>query len=288
MKILGDYHIHTDNSDGKATVEQMVHAAKSAGLTEVAITDHGHGRWFRGIKPKHYPMVKALVEKCGEENDIKTLFGVEANITGTAGQIDFCCEEEYNNLDILLCGVHRFVKPANILSFFTFFIPNWFCSIIRFFPKSLIAKNTEVVKRALSKNNVDVFVHPNRYFKINVVEVAKVCAERGILIELNSKKISFRPIDFERMLAVGAKFIINSDAHTPRRVGVTAKVEDFLKLCDYKEDDVINLKGTFKRRDPNLSGIQIEKIEDQKDKDDIYPKSKKRNRREQKQKKHGK
>jgi len=279
MKITGDYHTHTDNSDGKATVEQMVHAAKSAGLKEVAITDHGHSRWFGSIKPKHYPMVKALVEKCGEENGISALFGVEANIMGTAGQIDFCCEEEYHNVDIVLCGIHRFVKAANLLSFFTFFVPNWICGITRCFPKWLVQKNTEAVKRALSENNVDVYVHPNRYFRVDVLEIAKVCAERRILIELNSKKISFRPIDFERMLAVGAKFIINSDAHTPRRVGAFSKVVDFLKLCDYKEGDIVNLNGTFKRRDTSISGIKIEKFADQRDKDDIHPKSKKRNSR---------
>ena len=284
MKIYGDYHTHSDNSDGKGTVEQIIDAAKSAGLHEVAITDHGHGRIISGVKPKQYSMVKALAEKCGEEKGIKALFRIEANITGTAGQIDFCCEEEYNNIDILLCGIHRFVKPANIISFFTFFVPNWFCGLIRWFPKSLIRSNTEIVKRALAQNNVDVYVHPNRYFKVNVVEVAKVCAERGILVELNSKKISFRPIDFERMLAVGAKFIVGSDAHSPRRVGTTSKVIEFLKLADYDEKSIINIGGTFKRRDLSKSGIKIETIQTQEEHNDVHSKREKRNLRKKNRK----
>jgi len=283
MNILGDYHTHTDNSDGKGTVEQIVHAAKSAGLKEVAITDHGHGKWFGGIKPKQYSMLKALVEKCGEESGIRALFGVEANITGTAGQIDFR-EEDYNEVDIVHCGIHRLVKPANIISFLTFFLPNWFCGIFRFKPKSLRRKNTEVVKRALTENKVDVYAHPNRYFRVDVVEVAKVCAERGILIELNSKKISFRPIDFERMLAVGAKFLIGSDAHTPRRVGATSRVDEFLKLCDYNEKSIINISSTFKRKGVQKGGIKIGTIEsqdNQEDKDEIHSKREKRNKRKQ-------
>jgi len=120
-----------------------------------------------------------------------------------------------------------------------------FWKIIRWTPRRRIGKNTEIVQIAIEKNDIDIWTHPNRYFKLDVVEVAKTCAARGTLLELNSKRISIRPIDFERCLAVGAKFIIGSDAHTPKRVGDFARVEEFLKNCDYKEDDIINLKQTW-------------------------------------------
>ena len=279
MKTLGDYHTHTDNSDGKATVEEMVRAAKDASLREIAITEHGHGKCSGGLNPKKYSMVKALVEKCGQDHGIKTLFGIEANITGGAGQIDLC-EEDYGNVDIVLCGIHRFVRSANFISFFTFFMPNWFAGIFHFWSKNRIRKNTEAVKRALAENNVDIYVHPNRYFRVDVVEVAKVCAERNVLVELNNRKISFRPIDFERMAAAGAKFIINSDAHTPRRVGTDARVFDFLKLCDWKPETIVNIDNTFVRKDRNESGIEIEKLATEKGKDDVHSKNKKRNKRD--------
>jgi putative hydrolase len=247
MKIVGDYHTHTENSDGKDTIEAVIKAAADAGLKEVAVTDHGHGKFCGGLGPKKYAMCKALIEKAGAEVGIKAYFGAEANITGTGGQIDVNCEEDGKCMDILLCGVHRFVKPANLRSLFTFFIPNWFWALIRFTPPGRIRRNTEAVKRAIAENDIDIWTHPNRYFKLDVVEVAKVCAERGTLVELNGSRISFRPIDYERMAAVGAKFIINSDAHTAHRVGAVDKVYDFLKLCDFREDDIINLKGGFRR-----------------------------------------
>jgi putative hydrolase len=244
MKIIGDYHTHSDNSDGKNTVEEMVRAAAAAGLTEMAITDHGCSKWFKGVKPKRYPMIKALVEKAGTENNVKTYFGVEANFTGTDGQIDVSTEDR-DKVDILLCGVHRFVRAANAKSFFSFFVPNWFWWILHYTPKSRIRKNTEFVKRAIEKNNIDIWTHPNLYFKLDMVDVARTCAERGTLIELNSSHIAFRPIDFERMLATGAKFIIDSDSHSTRRVGAVDKVYEFLKSCDFKECDIVNLNGTF-------------------------------------------
>jgi len=284
MKILGDYHTHTNNSDGKATVEEMVRAAKDAGLKEIAITEHGDAKWSGGLERKKYSMVRALVEKCGEDIGITTLFGIEANITGSAGQIDFC-EEDYDKVDIVLCGIHRLVSPANFISFFTFTLPNWCRGIFRCWSKSRINKNTEIVKRALSENNIDIYAHPNRYFKVDVVEISKVCAERNILIELSSKKINFRPIDFERMVAAGAKFIICSDAHTPRRVGTTAKVFDFLKLCDWKPESIVNIDNTFKRKDRHISGIKIEKLSGKEEEDDVHPKNKKRNKRDKRNKK---
>jgi len=52
--IIGDYHTHTDNSDGKNTVEEIVRAAANAGLREIAVTDHGHGKWFGGLNLIYY------------------------------------------------------------------------------------------------------------------------------------------------------------------------------------------------------------------------------------------
>jgi len=249
-KIYGDYHTHTDNSDGKNTVEEMISAASKLGLREIAITDHGHGRFiFSKIKPKNYAMVRALIQKSAEENNIKVLFGVEANITGPRGQIDVQTEHS-RELDILLCGIHLSVKPAGIASFFTYTLPNWFWWMIRWTPRGRIAKNTEAVRQAILNNNIDILTHPNKYFRVNVVEIAKACVERGTLIELNGKKISFRPIDFERMAALGAKFIINSDAHKTTRIADVDKIFEFLKLCDYREEDIINLNAPFKKPEP--------------------------------------
>ena len=38
--ILGDLHMHTTATDGRATLEEMVDAAKASGLQYIAITDH--------------------------------------------------------------------------------------------------------------------------------------------------------------------------------------------------------------------------------------------------------
>jgi len=242
--IYGDYHVHTNHSDGKESVEDMVKAAATLGLKEIAIADHGHGKWIKGLRRRDYARVRDAVKQAGEENNIRAYFGIEANITGTRGQIDVRAED-LGELDLLICGIHRMVKPASILSLFGFFIPNYFWSLIRWTPKRRIQKNTDVVIRALTENKIDILAHPGRYFKVDVVRIAKTAAQRGTYIELNGQKISFRPIDFERMASVGAKFIINSDAHTARRIGNVERVTEFLKTVDYREGDIVNLKNPF-------------------------------------------
>ena len=41
IEIYADYHTHTKYSHGKGTIMENVLVAKSKGLTEIAITDHG-------------------------------------------------------------------------------------------------------------------------------------------------------------------------------------------------------------------------------------------------------
>ena len=77
------------------------------------------------------------------------------------------------------------------------------------------------------------------------MELARACQAHGTLVELNGAKISFRPIDFERMNAVGVKFIINSDAHRARSVGSVDRVYEFSKNCDYTEESIVNLNPEF-------------------------------------------
>ena len=47
-RIAGVVHVHTTRSDGRATPEQVIEAARDAGLSFVVITDHGNLAGFKG------------------------------------------------------------------------------------------------------------------------------------------------------------------------------------------------------------------------------------------------
>ena len=256
MKLYGDYHVHSEFSrDATGTIDEIVRIAKEKGLAEIAISDHGSGLGY-GVSPKHYKQIRALIDKAKAEHGIDVYFGIESNLLGTDGQID-AYEEHRREFDLVLCGIHPRTRAANLRSWFSFFLPNMICMTFRIFSRSRRRKNTEAMKKVIERNDIDIWVHPNRFFKLDVVEVAKTCADRGTLIELNGKGVSFRPIDFERMIALGAKFVISSDAHNPKQIARTDRVAEFLKSCDYSPDDIINLTGRFRRGDAKL----LEKVQ---------------------------
>jgi len=241
MKIFGDYHMHTVYSDGRATVLEMAVAAKKRELLEIAITDHGYSKILNGMRKRNIDKTIGEIESARSELPI--LLGIESNLTNTRGGIDVP-KNLRDRFQIVLFGVHLNVaySPWAIL---TFLLPNIFWRAIHFTPRFQKRYNTKLVKRAIEKNQIDIWTHPNRYMRVNVVEIAKTCQERGTLVELNARRISFRPIDFERMAATGAQFIIGSDAHAPRRVGEISRAEEFLKNCDYNPQNIINLNTTY-------------------------------------------
>ena len=49
-KMIFDYHTHTTFSHGKGSIEDNVKAAVAAGLSGIAITDHGPGHLTYGVK----------------------------------------------------------------------------------------------------------------------------------------------------------------------------------------------------------------------------------------------
>ena len=270
MKIIGDYHMHTRFSDGKDTVIEMTRAAKEKGLSEIAITDHVFGHFGAGVRRRNFENLRGQVESA--RGQMPVLLGLESNLTSSDGRIDVD-KEMRKDLDILLFGVHiRVLYSFGI--FLTFLLPNLFWQVIHWTPKGRVRKNTKIIQRAIEKNDIDIWTHPNLYAKVDVVEVARTCVDRNTLIELNGKRIKFRPIDFERMLAVGAKFIIGSDAHSTKRIADTERVEEFLKNCDYDENDIINLVQSYTEyRKPKKEPIF-----------EIFGRDKKRNRKKENRK----
>ncbi len=270
MKVYGDYHTHTTDSDGVNTIDENIAAAKQRGLSEIGITDHAHRRPHSKKKRLESAlMAKAQVLRSGKIYGIKTFYGTECNVVGVDGDIDVS-NDERKLYDYLICGIHMSVRPKKFWQLFTYYIPNMFWFLmhrlkINWTPKSLIRKNTKAVINVIEKNNIDILSHPGRYFRVNVIDVAKACIARGTAMELNNKKISFRPVDFERMAAMGVKFVISSDAHKAENVGRMDRVGNFLKLCDFDPSCILNLDQPFVRPKARLLD-QIVKAENGKSK----------------------
>ena len=80
--IRGDLHVHTNASDGKATLEEMVDAARASGLDYLAITDHSAGVGMGiGLEPDALPRhLERIREHAATLDGFTLLTGVEVDV----------------------------------------------------------------------------------------------------------------------------------------------------------------------------------------------------------------
>lgn len=242
MIILGDYHTHTKysrNGHGKGTILENASVAANKGLKQIAITDHGFNHWLYGVRRKELPEIREEILNAKEVSGVDILLGVEANLTSLNGDIDLR-EQDYENLDIILMGHHNLIRyetfkdcmklgVANILG--RAFMPS----------KDRINRNTTAFLKAIDKNPIDIITHLNYGCPTDTLAVAKMAKQKGVLVELNGRRINFSDKELEIMASEGVKFIINSDAHSPERVGEVNRAINKIFQLNIPTSLVVNL-----------------------------------------------
>lgn len=232
MKVIYDLHTHTIFSHGKGTIEDNVKVAKEKGLTKVAITDHGFEHLSFAVNRKNLPFMKSECERLSKKYEIDVLLGVEANLLDKTGRIDVL-EKDMKYLDIIIMGYHKMLKPK--LKQLIFSIKTKI-----FKTKKQIEETTNAYIKAIEKYDIKVLTHLNYGVKCDVKKIADACKEKGVLIELNSKRICFSKDEIDYMKKIGTKFIISSDAHSPQRVGEANLAYSFILKNDIDLNNVVN------------------------------------------------
>ena len=251
MAVLADYHTHTKysrNNHGKSSIEENVRIAYEKGLRQIAITDHGFNQKMFGIRRRDIPKVKQEIEDAKERYPIDVLLGVEANLISSKGDIDIV-EDDYKDLDILLCGFHRLVKSTSKREQFGFIMKNIVCEKLHHTSKKQREKNTNAYINAMRKYDIDIITHLNHACKVDVEKVARVAKETNTLIELNGKRLGMSDQEILTCYNLGCKFVLNSDAHHSSRVGdVHLGLQALLRLR-IPDSAVVNYNNipTFKK-----------------------------------------
>ena len=243
MILSSDYHTHTVFSHGKGKIIDNAIAAKSAGLKEVGISDHGFSHPAFGLTKRKVPKMRALVDQATNDTGVKVLLGIESNIIGTDGTVDLK-PAAYDNFDIFLAGIHKFVL-YKFKSIFSLAIPDLFHTYLKSenIPKSVRKENTKTFINVIKNNPVDVITHLNFCCFAEAEEVAKAAADYGTYIELNAKKVHLSDEELEKVLKTDVKFVVSSDAHSPQRVGEISLVEDMVKRLNFPTDRIMNIDG---------------------------------------------
>ncbi len=200
--LRGDLHAHTDWSDGRNTLQEMVEAAKAEGLDYFAITDHSVSSTVaNGLDQKRLlEQVKQVRELDAEIEGMTVLAGSEVDIR-RSGTLDFP-DEILAQLDIVVASVHSHFNLTE-------------------------AEMTKRIVRAIENPFVNIIGHPtgrmlgHRHgYPLNLEEVIAAAAENGTVLEINGSpsRLDLDP-QFVRMAKnAGVLLAVNTDAHAIERL----------------------------------------------------------------------
>ena len=195
--LRGDLHCHTTATDGKDTIRAMALAARDAGLSYLAITDHSQAlAMANGLDERRALIHAADIRALDAELDgITLLAGIECDIRadGTMDLADDCLAQ----LDVVVASVHSALSQE---------------------PERM----TERVLRALECPYVDVLGHPTGRMllrrdasALDVEAVIAQAARLGVALEINGQPHRRDLHDAHARLARdrGVKLVLSSDAH---------------------------------------------------------------------------
>ncbi len=239
MPVIGDYHTHTVFSHGHGSIEDNVKAAISCGLKEIGITDHGFWHDFYGVRRMDLnAMIDEVKRLRSQYPQIKIYLGLETNLVDENGRVDIE-ETDSDWMDIMICGYHKCTSTSSIKEYFNFALPNFVSGLTKFSAKQVV-KNTDAYIKALERYKIDIISHPNYGIKTDVKEIAKAAAHYGTFLELNGKKVSMTDDEIMAILDTGVNLIIDSDAHSPERVGYFGVPLSYVSRLNIPVDRIAN------------------------------------------------
>jgi DNA polymerase (family 10) len=228
--IRGDLHMHTTETDGKASLQEMAEAASALGYEYIAITDHSKAlAMSNGLDEKRVVALARLVRELNRDGlPLRVFSGLECDILRD-GTMDLA-EDALAELDLVIGSVHSYFNLE-------------------------AQEMTDRFLRALESPSLRILGHMTGRillqrdpYSLDFERVAARAAERGVFLEINA---SPERLDLPSHLVRaakrrGCKFTISTDAHRPAhlhnmRLGVVTARRGWLE-----PGDVLNTHSLLK------------------------------------------
>ena len=188
----GDFHVHTNYTDGKNTVLEYCQKAQENNLKLIAFTEHVR----KNLTYSYNDFLSDISQAKSEFEDIKILSGCEAKVLNINGELD-APENVLEQCDVVIGVFHSF--------------------------KYKDKKNYLSALEAMLRNLVvNIWGHPTLFAKEHNIkledddlkEIINICIKNNVLIERNLK-YNVPNTNFIRLaIKGGAKFVVGSDAHS--------------------------------------------------------------------------
>ena len=197
--VRGDLHVHSDWTDGRATLEQMALAARERGLDYLCFCDHSQSLAMTGgLGPERLlAQIEAIRELDARLEGIHVLAGIEVDILAD-GRLDLP-DDVLARLDFVTASIHSgFSQPKERLM--------------------------ERILGAMRNPHVRSIAHPSGRligrrppYELDIDLLARTAAETGTYLEINgcADRLDLTAQAARRAAALGATLVICSDAHRP-------------------------------------------------------------------------
>jgi len=202
--IQGDFHIHTDASDGRASIAEMAQAAKKLGYKFICVTDHSKSSAIaNGLSAKELAeQIKQIHKLNGTLRGITILAGAEVDILADSS-LDFD-DKLLADLDFVIASIHSGMGSAR-------------------------EKVTARTLKAMDNPYVNCIAHPTARLigqrepmDIDIAAVIKHAAETHTALEVNAHpyRLDLKDVHCKMAIEAGVKLAIGTDAHSVEGLGL--------------------------------------------------------------------
>ncbi len=196
--LRGDLHTHSTWSDGSATIEEMVRAARDLGWSYLAICDHSQSlRIAGGLGVDDLKRQREEIERVREAVEgIRLLWGIEVDVLYD-GRLDLP-DAALEPLDVVVASIHSGLSNDR-------------------------ERMTERLVRALEHPLVDIIGHPTGRrighrppYELDFDRVLAAAAENSKALEINASpgRLDLNDELAGRAVKAGVWLSVNTDAHS--------------------------------------------------------------------------
>ena len=195
--LQGDVHMHTVETDGKCTIEEMAEAARARGYQYLAITDHSKNlAMANGLDDKRaLAHIKKIRQASEKADGIRIFAGIEVDILAD-GSLDLS-DSVLGEMDVVIASVHSAFNQE---------------------PQQM----TDRLLKTIENPHVSIIGHPTGRlllrrdaYPFDMETVLAAAARNKVAMELNAYPDRLDLCDRHLRMAKerGVKIVINTDAH---------------------------------------------------------------------------
>jgi DNA polymerase (family 10) len=225
--IRGDLHVHSDWTDGTASIEAMAKAAQAQGYEYIALTDHSRRvAMTHGLDPARLARQGREIDRVNARlHGLTILKGIEVDILKD-GRLDLP-DASLAKLDVVVASVHSY-----------FDLPR--------------EAQTERVIRAMQNRHVSIVGHPTgrligerEPYDIDMERVIAAAHALSCRLEINAQpdRLDLNDIHIHAAKQAGVKLAISTDAHAVDAFACIRFGIDQARRGWLTADDVINTRS---------------------------------------------